>query len=146
MPSDALTQLTPRYDIISDDSGRYKCELRLPINSGMHESVSSAWESSREAAKANAAYAALLELYTRNEINEYLEPITKELFYKLIHRPDEDDIREWSQFNHASSSSNKNPPNQAALFSFTDSCYSSYMSHRPGGNKRKQIYRKKVQF
>lgn len=110
----------------------------MPINSGIHENLSSDWEPSAEAAKANAAFNALLELYSRDELNEHLEPITKELFYKKMHRPDEDDIREWSQFNH------KNP---TSAFSLADlSCYSSYMAHRPGGNKRKQIYRKKVRL
>lgn len=148
LPSDALTQLTPRYELVESPDGKFKCNLRLPINSGVHETISSGaddeWYESGEAAKANAAFAALLELYARGELNESLEPITKELFYKSIHRPDEDDMREWSQFNHGNSSSKNPPPTAAALSSFADACYSSYMSHRPGGSKRKQIYRKKV--
>ena len=111
----------------------------MPINSGMHKSVSSEWETSAEAAKANAAFNTILELYERNELNEHLDPITKEIFYKNIHRADKDDILEWSQFGHKNNSS--------ASFSVADLyCYSSYMAHRPGGNKRKQIYRKKVTF
>jgi hypothetical protein len=137
LPSDALTQLTPRYTIEKDPSNqnRYKCHLRLPINSGMRMTFSSEWESSVEAAKANVALNTLVDLYYHHELNEWLEPITKELFYKNMHKPDEDDIREWSQFNHKSSS-----------FIPPDPCYSNYMAHRPGGNKRKQTYRKKVVF
>ena len=63
LPSDALTQLTPRCLTLSQGNS-YKCLIYLPINSGIHDPIESGWETSKE-------------------LNEWLEPITKEIFYRL---------------------------------------------------------------
>lgn len=83
-------------------------------------------------------------LYKRKELNDMLEPITKEIFYRLNHRSDIDDEREWSQFStyihkHQQQLGNQNLSNQNIHQQI-----SNYMSHRPGGNKRKQTYVKRV--
>jgi dsRNA-specific ribonuclease len=132
LPSDALTSLTPRFQIYKDGS-RYKCLIYLPINSGMRDPIESEWHDSLAEAKLNAAYKTCLILFTKNELNDQMEPITKEMFYKINHKYDADDEQEWSQFSNAKI--NSNALNQQL---------STYMSHRPGGNKRKQIYHKKI--
>lgn len=137
LPSDALTQLTAKC-LFQTKNNLVKCVLYLPINSGYRDPIESDWHSTSELAQANAAYNACLILYDKNELNEYLEPITKELFYKLNTKMDSDDEREWSQFSsyfHNNSSSLSTCLTQQQI--------SNYMSHRPGGNKRKQTYAKK---
>lgn len=85
LPSDALTQLTVKFNLERDAStGRVRCTLSLPINSGVRHTFQSDWEQSEELAKASVAYKTCLELVLINELNEHLEPITKELFYKQV--------------------------------------------------------------
>ena len=143
LPSDALTQLSPRFQIktrlASNQKYEYKCFIHLPINSSIREAIQSEWEPSIELAKAKSAYKSCLILYLRNELNELLEPISKEMFYKLKHKLDEDDEREWSQF----SQMYQKQAVQTSQENFNQQL-SNYMSHRPGGNKRKQVYKKKV--
>lgn len=143
LPSDALTQLSPRFQLktrpASNQQYEYKCFIHLPINSSIREAIQSDWEPSIELAKAKSAYKACLILYLRNELNELLEPISKEMFYKLKHKSDEDDEREWSQF----SQMYQKQAVQTSQENFNQQL-SNYMSHRPGGNKRKQVYKKKV--
>lgn len=140
LPSDALTQLTPKAEIKTRESSgliEFKCVLHLPINSGLRETIESEWETSSDLAKASASYNACLILYTRNEMTETLEPVTKEIFYRQKFKSDSDDEKEWSLFNsyfEKNVKQNENLNQQIA----------NYMSHRPGGNKRKQIYRRKV--
>jgi hypothetical protein len=149
LPSDSLTQLTPRFQCLerkSLDSNKneYKCILHLPINSGVQDSIESDWfVDNRNAAKLDAAYKACFILFLHNEVNSMLDPITKEIFYKQQHRPDADDEREWSHFNQHFN-------NSKGSSSFYDDLYgnststANYMAHRPGGNKRKQTYSRKV--
>lgn len=100
LPSDALTQLTPRFEIYtklnnSTQQIEYKCDIFLPINSSIHEPIQSEWETDLFKAKSGAAYKACFVLFLKNELNEFLEPITKEMFYRYNHRNDGDDDREW---------------------------------------------------
>ena len=99
LPSDALTQLSPRFECVSRLSKaggvEYKCSLYLPVNSSIHEPIQSDWETDMNRAKSYAAYRACFVLFKKNELNEMLEPITKEMFYRQNHRNDEDDEREW---------------------------------------------------
>ncbi|RNA31321.1 endoribonuclease Dicer [Brachionus plicatilis] len=135
LPSDSLTQLTPKIEMESRQNQHqreYKCTLFLPINSGCRQPIQSEWKNEPNMAKLNAAYRACLILCKLSEVTEYLEPVTKEIFYRQKHRADSDDEREWSQFNSCFA---KNSDNQSIA---------SYMSQRPGGNKRKQTYRKKI--
>jgi hypothetical protein len=148
LPSDSLTQLTPRFQCLQrsnvSNQTEYKCILYLPINSGVHDSIESDWFlGSRNAAKLDASYKTCFILFLHNEVNSMLDPITKEIFYKQQHKPDADDEREWSQFNQHFNN-NKNS------LSFYDDLYgnststANYMAHRPGGNKRKQTYNRKI--
>jgi dsRNA-specific ribonuclease len=142
LPSDALTQLAPycvqKSAKINADQELHKCIFYLPINSGIRESIESNWELDASVAKQSVAYKACLILFTRNELNESFEPITKEMFYRqyMLQQQQNDlinmiDEKDWPkhQSNYAKLSSG------AALL--------SYMAHRPGGNKRKQVYAKK---
>jgi endoribonuclease Dicer len=100
LPSDALTQLSPRFEIyvrLNGDNERFefKCSLYLPVNSSIHEAIDSDWHVDVYRAKALSAYKACFILFCRNELNELLEPITKEMFYRINHRNDQDDEREW---------------------------------------------------
>ena len=136
LPSDSLTQLTPKIEIQSrnvKDKCEYKCTLFLPINSGCQHAIVGEWCADANMAKLNAAYRACLILFKLNEVTEYAEPVTKEIFYRQKHKSDLDDEREWSQFN--SCLKNSDQLNQSIA---------NYMSQRPGGNKRKQTYRKKI--
>lgn len=146
LPSDALTQLTPRNIIITRQGGQegaeleFKCIIYLPINSGIHESIESDWELSVTLAKKAASYKACLILTKKRELNDLLEPITKEMFYRLNHKSDVDDEREWTQFSSYFQKHQQqlNQNGQAASQSLQQQI-SNYMSHRPGGNKRKQV-------
>lgn len=136
LPSDALTQLTAR-SLIKQEGAKFKCTIYLPINSGCRDPIESDWETSVDLAQAAACYKVCLVLFCKSELNDLLEPITKEIFYKLNNKSDADDEREWSQFSAYFQKIN------------TGACLSqqqiaNYMSHRPGGNKRKQTYAKKV--
>jgi len=99
LPSDSLTQLTPRFEIYTklniSNQMEFKCDLFLPINSSIHEPIQGEWENDVFKAKCGAAYKACIVLFLKNELNEFLEPITKEMFYRHNHRNDEDDDREW---------------------------------------------------
>ena len=144
LPSDALTQLTPRCLTLSRGDA-YKCLIYLPINSGIHEPIESGWEASVEIAKTSAAYNTCLHLFRSKELNEWLEPITKEIFYRLNHQSDADDEREWSQFSSYFQKHQQQLNSQHVLNTQNlQQQISNYMSHRPGGNKRKQIYAKRV--
>lgn len=142
LPSDALTQLTARTLIQTRNDpkskmSQFKCTIYLPINSGCRRLIESDWQTHADTARAGAAYKACLILCEQNELNEMLEPITKEIFYKQNNKPDADDEREWSQF-----SAYFHKINNGAVLSQQQ--IANYMSHRPGGNKRKQTYTKKV--
>jgi hypothetical protein len=119
----------------------FKCLIYLPINSGVHDSLESEWEPSAELAKKAAAYKACLLLAKRRELNDSLEPITKEIFYRLNHKSDVDDEREWTQFSSYFQKHQQqlNQHGQAAASQSLQQQISNYMSHRPGGNKRKQV-------
>jgi endoribonuclease Dicer len=150
LPSDALTQLTPHYELIQlmdNTNGRcyFNCKLYLPINSGVRDCINSNDSNnssqcySASQAKAVAAFKACLLLYQRNELNDMLEPITKEMFYKIHQKFDCDDEKEWRQF-AADSAKNKKTK---FIIDLTEQQHNNYMSHRPGGSKRKQVYRRK---
>jgi hypothetical protein len=88
LPSDALTQLVPIFDVKQvrvDDTGgvQYKCFLRMPINSALNATIESDLCRRPFDAIRNSAYKANVELYKMNELNDCLEPITKELFFKV---------------------------------------------------------------
>lgn len=103
LPSDALTQLTPRNIIITRNGNGttlFKCLIYLPINSGIHESIEGSWQPSEISAKRVASYKACIFLLNKKELTDMLEPVTKELFYRLNHKSDSDDEREWSQFSN----------------------------------------------
>ncbi len=94
LPSDALTQLTPRLITISRTNSsyqnklEYKCYFYLPINSGIRESIQSEWHLTAHMAQTQAAFNACIVLFKNKELNSNLEPITKEIFYRLNHRSD----------------------------------------------------------
>ena len=145
LPSDSLTQLTPSFESVRNEQDqKFKCILRLPINSGVREEVESAWMPSLNSAKLDAAYKTCLVLFVNNECNAMLEPITKEIFYRQKHRADADDLREWSQFAAAGGSGydHENSSNSTMMTAAAAANY--HMAHRPGGTKRKQVYTRKV--
>ncbi len=144
LPSDALTQLTPRQLTIArrQDNGpdEFKCLIYLPINSGVRHSIESEWRPSASLAQRSAAFRGCLLLSRQKELNDMLEPVTKEMFYRISHKSDADDEREWTQF----SSYFQRHQQQAGAQSLSSlqQQISSYMAHRPGGVKRRQVVRK----
>jgi len=126
LPSDALTQLTPRQLTIArrQDNG----------------SIESEWRPSASLAQRSAAFRGCLLLSRQKELNDMLEPVTKEMFYRISHKSDADDEREWTQF----SSYFQRHQQQAGAQSLSSlqQQISSYMAHRPGGVKRRQVVRK----
>lgn len=148
-----MTQLTPEYQISERENQQggkeYKCTLLLPINSGLRDPISSDWIGSNpHSAVLDVAYKTCILLFLKNEVNSILEPVTKEIFYRQHHKPDADDEREWNQFKnsqHGSSlSQHSNPLSLYDSDNRHNSSIANYMSHRPGGNKRKQCYERRV--
>ena len=129
LPSDALTQLTPKNFVITrNENGQtqYKCLIYLPINSGIHESIEGSWQPTAISAKRTASYKACIFLLDRKELNDLLEPITKEIFYRLNHKSDSDDEREWSQFSNYCQKHQQ----QAGRNQNIQQQIANYMSHR----------------
>ena len=134
LPSDSLTHLTPTRVLVSrvkESVTEFKFLFYLPINSGIREAIEGDWCEDKNKARINAAFKTCLVLLKHNELTDMLDPISKEMFYRQKHKMDSVDDLEWSPFNSHSAKAN----NQQIA---------NYMSHRPGGSKRKQIYHRKM--
>jgi len=121
---------------------QFKCLIYLPINSGVRHSIESEWLPSASLAQRSAAYRGCLLLSKQKELNDMLEPVTKEMFYRISHRSDADDEREWTQFSSYFQRHQQHAGVQS--LSSLQQQISSYMAHRPGGVKRRQVVGKLV--
>jgi hypothetical protein len=87
LPSDALTQLVPIFEVkqrtSNDPQNQYKCFLRMPINSALSQTIESGFCKTPYEAIKHSAYKANVELHKMKELNDNLDPITKELFFKV---------------------------------------------------------------
>ncbi len=107
----------------------------MPINSGLRQPIHSDWQPSAALAQQSVAYKACLLLSRQKELNDMLEPVTKEMFYRLSHVSDADDEYEWKQFSSYFQKQQASAQNPSSL----QQQISSYIAHRPGGAKRKQV-------
>lgn len=89
LPSDTFTRLTPIWSDERDDSGRYICKIRLPINSPVKHTISSPPMPNALLARRAAAFIVCQHLHRVRELDDYLQPINKENFKAL---------EDWNEF------------------------------------------------
>lgn len=77
LPSDSFTKLVPRATI-SAEGGKYRCELRLPINSPLRCAIKGDLAPSKKLAKKIAAFQACYKLHEMKELDDHLLPVGKE--------------------------------------------------------------------
>lgn len=83
LPSDTFTRLTPIWHEEQDNSGRYICHVRLPINSPVKQIISSPPMPNALLARRAAAFLVCQYLHKVRELDDYLQPINKENFKAL---------------------------------------------------------------
>lgn len=120
LPSDAFTKLVPAYHL-KCINGNYRCYLRLPINSPVKLTVEGPLAPSEIVAKKLTAFHMCQLLHKSNELDDHLNPITKESF-----RASEED---WNDF---------------ALEKEDEELSMENIEQRPGTTKRRQYYFKNV--
>uniref|UniRef100_A0A6P7H6F8 ribonuclease III n=1 Tax=Diabrotica virgifera virgifera TaxID=50390 RepID=A0A6P7H6F8_DIAVI len=117
LPSDTFTRLTPIWSEDKTNDGKFICHLRLPINSPVKKTISSPPMPNGLLARRAAAFMICQLLHMTKELDDYLQPISKENF-----RATEDD---WVNF---------------AL----DESDDETSEVRPGTTKRRQYYYKRI--
>ncbi|XP_050424897.1 endoribonuclease Dcr-1 [Adelges cooleyi] len=123
LPSDTFTKLSPVWNIVStiyDNQPMYVCVIQLPINSPIKHDIYGHPMPSETLAKRVAALEVCRLLHVKGELDDSLQPITKESFHALFNAdevpPDaEDSLIPWDT---------EEP--------------------RPGTNKRRQYYYKRI--
>lgn len=118
LPSDTFTRLTPIWDMQNKD-GRYTCNLRLPINSPIKQTVTCPPMVNPLLARRAAAFLMCQLLHKSGELDDNLHPIGKENFHV-----DEKEVGEPEVEEEDLSQDNEDA--------------------RPGTTKRRQFYYKRV--
>ncbi|KAF5300195.1 hypothetical protein FQA39_LY11229 [Lamprigera yunnana] len=120
LPSDTFTRLTPIWDVTKADD-IYCCNLRLPINSPLKETIQGYSHISPLLACREAAFITCQILHKKGELDDKLQPISKENF-----RANEED---WSTL---------------ILEAVDEVIARDTVEPRPGTTKRRQYYYKRV--
>lgn len=98
LPSDSFTKLVPDWNIVEtnqDGKTVYYCEIRLPINSPVRQTIVGPVAPTKNIASRLAAFTAAKILYESGELDENMMPITKETMriknppkrFKELNRP-----------------------------------------------------------
>lgn len=122
LPSDTFTKLVPTYDFVKAID-LVACKLRLPINSPVKATVCSPFVSNDILARRHAAFYMCQLLHKYKELDDNLNPITKENF-----RATEED---WNDF---------------SLEKEDEELSLEHIEQRPGTTKRRQYYYKRIAF
>ncbi|KAB0798298.1 hypothetical protein PPYR_09291 [Photinus pyralis] len=120
LPSDTFTRLTTLWDV-SEDDGFYTCNLRLPINSPVKQKIVGLSAVSPLLACRDAAFKTCKLLHETGELDNSLQPISKENF-----RANEED---W---------------NNLILEEVDEVITKENLEPRPGTTKRRQYYYKRI--
>ncbi|XP_018328603.1 endoribonuclease Dcr-1 isoform X2 [Agrilus planipennis] len=120
LPSDTFTRLTPLWSILKTQH-QFSCCLRLPINSPLKNKITGPLMPNELLSRRAVAFITCQMLHKIGELDDYLQPISKENF-----RTSEDD---WNKF---------------ALEEADEELNRENIEPRPGTTKRRQYYYKKV--
>ncbi|KAF5270919.1 hypothetical protein FQR65_LT05386 [Abscondita terminalis] len=120
LPSDTFTRLTPLWEVAKSNHN-YHCNLRLPINSPVKQTIIGTSDISPLLACRDAAFKACQILHEAGELDDNLQPITKENF-----RANEED---W---------------NNLVLEAADEVIARDNLEPRPGTTKRRQYYYKRI--
>lgn len=89
LPSDSFTKLSPEWCIkelnSTDNSIRYYCEIRLPINSPVRQTIIGPPAPTKNVAMRLAAFTACKVLHISGELDDNMMPITKESMKTINH-------------------------------------------------------------
>ncbi|VVC42037.1 PAZ domain,Helicase, C-terminal,Ribonuclease III domain,P-loop containing nucleoside triphosphate [Cinara cedri] len=123
LPSDTFTKLSPIWtmqSVVYENQPMFVCSIRLPINSPIKHYIHGHPMPSEVLAKRIAALEVCRQLHSRGELDDTLQPITKESFHALFNA---DEV----------------PPDaEDALIPWDTE------DPRPGTNKRRQYYYKRI--
>ncbi|KAL5233188.1 hypothetical protein ACI65C_000598 [Semiaphis heraclei] len=123
LPSDTFTKLSPIWKIQSvvyENQPMFVCSIRLPINSPIKHDIHGHPMPCEILAKRIAALEVCRQLHSQGELDETLQPITKESFHALFNA---DEVL---------------PDAEDALIPWDTE------EPRPGTNKRRQYYYKRI--
>ncbi|XP_025420848.1 endoribonuclease Dcr-1 isoform X2 [Sipha flava] len=123
LPSDTFTKLSPIWElqsVVYENQSMFVCSIRLPINSPIKHDIHGHPMPSKILAKRIAALEVCRQLHSQGELDDTLQPITKESFHALFNA---DEV----------------PPDaEDALIPWDTE------DPRPGTNKRRQYYYKRI--